>query len=253
MRTLWSVLTLISAIALAASSAQAQNLLGNPSLDANPDPNVSPWTLTESATGTALPAGNNVAELVDFGIADGAGMGGSRHSGPLGLWLREFEGLFFPGAFPNMTPTNAILTQTVPGTAGLMYQFRGWARWEQNYSGGVTTLAAGAPGGARPSPTNTYLELAFLNAGSSVIGTPTQLNLRSVVTNGGPWAQGFVAAVAPAGTASVRVTAAALDMVPNVDPGQSAFFDDFNRSVIPEPSSLGLAGIAVMALLRRRK
>jgi hypothetical protein len=252
MRTLWSALTLISALALAASSAQAQNLLGNPSLDNNPDPNVSPWTLTESATGTALPPANSTAELVDFGIADGAGMGGSRHSGALGLWLREFEGLFFPGTFPNSTPTNAILTQTVAGTAGTTYQFTGWARWEQNYSGGTAMLAAGAPGGARPSPTQTYLELAFLNAGSTVLST-AQLDLRGVVTNGGPWAKGFVSAVAPAGTASVRVTAAAIDMVPNVDPGQSAFFDDFSLTVIPEPSSLGLAGIALMALLRRRK
>ena len=44
--------------------------------------------------------------------------------------------------------------------------------------------------------------------------------------------------VAPAGTANVRVTAAATDMVFNTDPQQSGFYDDFSlrASALRPPS-----------------
>jgi hypothetical protein len=232
---------------------QAQNLLGNPSLDDFPDPDVPPWTLTETETPTN-PAVDS-AELVDFGLADASNMGGSRHSGPLGLWLREFEGLFFPAPFPATSETNAVLTQTVPGSPNQTYRFTGWTRFEGNYSGGVTTLAAGAPGGARPSPTQTLFTMEFLDGSNSVIGAPLVTDLRNIAVNGGPWVQGVVQGLSPAGTANVRVTAEALRMVPNVDPAQSAFMDDFSLTAgVPEPGCLALAGTAIAGLaLRRRK
>lgn len=149
------------------------------------------------------------------------------HSGAFHLWLQNFRGLFFGNGNER---TNAVLTQTVPGVPGISYSFDGHSLFETNYSGGVTTLAPNSPSGAVPSPTQTYFELAFLNGSGSVIGAPQVLDLRTVQMNDGAWRQHMLSQVAPAGTASVRVRASAIDMIPNTDTGgpQSAFWDNFS-------------------------
>lgn len=240
MRKVFSAAFVLGVCALCAN-ASAQNLLGNPSLEAGSGNNVAPWILIED------PATANTAEVINFGAS-------SNHDGNLGLWLREFEGLFFPGPFPNTSEIDAILTQFVPATAGNLYIFSGWSRWETNYSGGVTTLAANAPGGARPSPTQTTMSLEFLDDAFTVLGS-VNLDLRTEQSNDGTWRQHVLSGTAPAGTTQVQVSASAINMVPNIDPGQSAFFDDFAlRSEVPEPSAiaLGALGLAAAFGLKRR-
>ncbi len=152
--------------------------------------------------------------------------GFANQSGSSGLWLRAFQGLFVPGGTGN-DKTNAVLSQVVPGAAGESYTFSGWSRWEGNYAGGVTTLAATSPSGAVASPTQTLMGIEFLNGSGGVIGSPITLDLRTVQTNGTGWAEHVLNGVAPAGTANVRVFASALDMLPNIDPQQSAFLTTF--------------------------
>ncbi len=156
-------------------------------------------------------------------------------TGELGLWLMPFAG----GAMPPGTLVNAVLSQTVPAVAGEGYSFSGWSLWELFYAGGVDILDPNAPLGAVPSPTRTEMELAFLDAAGSVIGTPHLLDLRTVQNNFGIWLQqdfdtllgNGSPLVAPAGTVSARVTASMLDGAYNAPEGggpQSAFFDDFS-------------------------
>jgi hypothetical protein len=172
----------------------------------------------------------------------------------VGLWLRAFEGLFYGN---NNEPSDAILTQIVPGTPGMKYVYTGWSRWEGGYSGGVTTLSPNSPSGAVPSPTGTFMEMRFLDATAAGI-SGVLLDLRTEQQNDGIWRQHMLMGTAPAGTASVLVTAYALDMVPNVNMppgGQSAFFDDFSLVCIPEPASVALgliAALGMVGLIRRR-
>jgi hypothetical protein len=175
----------------------------------------------------------NSAQVQDFADQDPA-------PGGTGLWLRPFEGNIGPNAGLDKA-INAFLVQTVPGTAGLTYTFSGYSRWEANYSGGVANLDADkvAPPdmAGPPSPTNTIMRLEFLDAGNSVIGG-TSLDLRTVQTNANVWVQHTLTpTVAPAGTASVRVTAEATDMKFNVDPGQSAFYDTFSLTDSGAPAT----------------
>jgi uncharacterized protein (TIGR03382 family) len=85
------------------------------------------------------------------------------------------------------------------------------------------------------------------------------LDLRTVQQNDGVWRQHSLSGIAPAGAVGVLVTAYAVDMVPNVNTppgGQSAFFDDFALTVIPEPGTITLAGLALVGAaltLRRRR
>ncbi|MCA9151974.1 MAG: PEP-CTERM sorting domain-containing protein [Planctomycetales bacterium] len=199
------------------------------------------WTLIESGTDGST---QNTAQLIGF--ADHTG-----NTDGQGIWLREFEGLFY-GSTNEMT--NAVLSQTVPGTAGTAYSFSGWSRWETNYSGGVDLLDAASKSGAVASPTSTIFRMAFLDAGNNELDSQT-LDLRTVQTNDNLWHQHVLTGTAPDGTASVMVTAAAYDMIPNVDPGQSGFFDDFSLMAVPEPSSclLALLGFVGIGSLRRRR
>ena len=184
-------------------------LLENGFLDEIPSDIPEGWTFTEA------PDGINTAEL--------RGFANNTEGGANGVWLRPFVGVLDD-------PADAIITQTVPGVAGAEYEFSASARWEPNYAGGVDTLEGGAT-----SPTQTLLEMAFLDATESVIGDPVTLDLRTVQTNDNMWHRHAISGVAPEGTEHVRVSGMALDMVVNKDPGQSAFFDDFS---LQGPSSL---------------
>lgn len=232
-------------LATSSQPASAVELLtnGDLSLPENAGDHDEPlgWVLTEGAANEAFNP-QNTAQLVGF--ADHTGNANGQ-----GLWLREFEGLFFGS---KNEKTNVILSQTVPATAGQTYDFSGWARFEPNFSGGVTTLAAGSPSGAVPSPTGTFFEMRFLDATSAGLSS-VLLDLRSAQAADNNWHQHTLSGIAPAGTASVLVTAYSLNMVPNIDPGQSAFFDDFSLQAVPEPSSIGLGAIALLGLVSRAR
>lgn len=207
---------------VACSGVGAAELLTNPDLDF---PNAPPgWTLSE--TGGVPPTPREAAKQQDFADQDGGG---------LGLWLEAFQGLFFGNG---AEPVSAVLRQTVPGVAGENYTFSGYSQFDTGYSGGVDTLDPSSPLGEIPSPTQSTFELAFLNAGGTVIGSPVVRDLRTEQFNGGGWAQHLLNGVAPAGTASVRVTASAIDMVPNLPNGpMSAFYDTFSLRGASAPAT----------------
>jgi len=198
-----------------------------------PNIKIPGWDLDEFVTGNGTPV--NAAELTFF----------DPNSGDRALWLRSFEGGEEPG--PNNL-TNAILSQTVSGTAGENYTFSGWSRWETNYSGGVTTLDPSSPLGAVPSPTQTTMELAFLDSSNNLLGTPIELDLRTEQANINFWMQHTLVGTAPTGTSNVRVTAAARDMVWNIDPNQTAFFDDFSLTNASDPGNQMLTNHDLEAL-----
>ena len=205
-----------AAASVACTSTGAMELLTNAILDAaNAPPG---WTLDE--TGGIPPTPREAAtQNGEFANQD---------EGGLGLWLEAFQGSFFGNG---AEPVSAVLRQTVPftGTTGENYTFSGYSRFESGYSGGVDTLDPGAPGGEMPSPTESTFELAFLNAGGTVVGSVVR-DLRTEQVNGGDWLQHTLIGPAPAETASVRVTASAIDMVPNVGP-------DERRSTTPSRSA----------------
>jgi hypothetical protein len=217
---------IVVAASMACRLAGAVELLTNRDLDF---PNAPPgWTLLE--IGGTPPTPREAAKQQDFADQDGGG---------LGLWLEAFQGQFFGNGAEAVT---AVLSQTVPGTPGENYTFTGYSLFDAGYSGGVDILDPTGPRGAVPSPTQSFFELAFLNAGAAVIGSPVSLDLRTVQTNGGGWAQHTLNGVAPAGTANVRVTASAIDMVPNLPSGpMSALYDTFSLRRASNPATEILA------------
>jgi hypothetical protein len=133
----------------------------------------------------------------------------------------------------------------VPGVAGQTYTLMGWSKYEGNFSGAVDTLDSGSPSGAITSPTDTVFMLEFLNSGGSVIGAPVSLDVKADRISQSPiffagdaeWYQHSLMGAAPAGTANVRVTASALDMVYNTEPQQSGFYDDFSLRASGAPTT----------------
>ena len=104
------------------------------------------------------------------------------------MWLKAFSGSL-------LDPSDATLSQTLSATPGGDYTFSAWSRWETNYSGGLASISG------QPSPTQTLLELAFLDASSAVIGTPTTVNLKTAgQLNDGTWREFSVNGEAPVGT-----------------------------------------------------
>jgi hypothetical protein len=140
-------------------------------------------------------------------------------------------------------PATGHLYQDVAATPGTTYSLTGWAGAEANY------LA-----------TKSVFGIDFLNASSTVIGT-TELDLAAAglfTANGQPfnYKQYTVMATAPAGTTMVRARVSMIDGISNPAGGGQAFVvDDFNLSVVPEPSTamLGLFGCLTLLGARLRK
>lgn len=212
---------LSAAFSLATNSTRAVELLTDGGFEAG---GTSPlgWSLEEFATGSGTIL--NSAEQIGF----------APESTPLDLWLRAFVG--GEGAGPDNL-SNAILSQSAAVVAGEEYTFSGYSRWEDNYSGGATTLDAAGPLGAVASPTETNMELAFFDAGGSVIGTPIFLDLRTEQSNFDLWQQHTLVGTAPAGAVEARVTAEARDMVWNGGDLESAFYDTFSLTGAGAPST----------------
>ena len=224
MRALSFGCTLLASLGLVTAETAATELLTNPSVEIPTAPLG--WDLEEFATNPAITENVNSAAT--------AGFANQELGGTSGIWLRAFSGQ----AIGNGAElTNAILSQTVPATPGESYTLTGYSLFEANYAGGVTLLDPLSPLGEVPSPTETSFSLEFLDGGGSVIGTPETLDLSTVQFNGFGWAQHTLTDTAPAGTASARVVASAIDMAPNIDPGQSAFFDTFSLTADSAPAA----------------
>ena len=189
------------AFSLKADNDDAE-LLANADLEDLPGSFNPAWTVTESPGGN-IPNDPTVSTR-DFANRPDSG-------GQLGAWLRSFTG-------NADQPADAVLTQVLPADAGEEYQFSGWARFQQNYSGGDPSFG-----------TQTLMELAFLDASGNPLGAPQSLDLyANGQRNDGVWRQHSIADVAPPGTEQVRVTVAGLGMQNNPLGGQqSAFLDDF--------------------------
>jgi hypothetical protein len=189
-----------------------------------------------------------------------------------GTWQHWFEP--YNGTESGQEDNFAHLYQDVPGTPGLQYTMTGWAMGEQVFPGGVNNLNAegtGAPFNDGPaSPTNVYFALEFLDNGGAVLPGSLEKELKDdlgFVNSGDPdvagylWQQFTLAAVAPAGTVSVRVRASMTDGVFNPIPEgspelfrMSFFVDEFSLTAaspgsgsgaVPEPGIWLMVAITV--------
>jgi hypothetical protein len=131
--------------------------------------------------------------------------------------------------------TNFTLEQTVTAFAGRTYTLTAAVWMGSEYSGSVTELHQMSPSGSIASPTNTKLELAFLNSAFVVIGTPSEVDLRYYTTLFDYWEDHSFSAVAPVGTTRVRVRAIASNMTDNLG-SQELMFDNFDLRDSVAPS-----------------
>jgi hypothetical protein len=207
-----------------------QERLTNASLDVPGAPSA--WTLVKT------PEDNVQFNTSDFAI----------HSGNVGMWLRSFNG------------GDAKIVQTVPGTPGGNYTYSAWAKLQEAYSGLDPA-----------SNTQTFITMEFLDGTGTVIGSPLSLDLRTLTWDAGEggqgvWQQVSLPGVAPAGTASVRVSAGATGMMNSmIARPQSAMFDDLSLMLagaasgnllaagVPEPGSCLLAAMAALSGLAWRR
>lgn len=150
-----------------------------------------------------------------------------------GVFFKPFSGNETDGA------ATGHLYQDVPATPGVRYTLTGWAGAEANALMGDAEFA-----------------VEFLDGGGGLLGGTTLSLLPTLfVVNSQPfnYKQYSVTAVAPAGAVTVRARASMIDAMSNPAGGGQAFVvDDF--VLVPEPTTLALAGLGLAALvgLRRR-
>lgn len=240
MRKLFSLVAALSALALASSTAQAQNLLANGSLD---DTAISTQVLA-TPTNWDVTATTAIAGAFNDG-ASSEGFAGSPAAtidtgvNDKGLFVKAFAGNTTRGDL------DVDFTQALAATPGTQYRLSGYAGAGAGYSG----LIAG-------SRTQTLLALDFLDAGSSVLSSSV-LDLRAAgLTSGANFGYTLfsVTGTAPAGTAGVQARVSVVDAFANS--GDQAFvLDDFSLTVVPEPSTVALAGLGLAGLgaVRRRR
>jgi hypothetical protein len=224
------------ALFLCVSVAQAQpELLLNADLDLT---SVSSQVLATPDNWTVI-----ASRAISGPFNDGASSEGFANviaAGGQGLFFKPFQGNATDGDL------TVIMTQTVPGTAGQTYFFRGWAGAGAGYIG-------------LTDPTvDSLFQMEFLDAGSSPIGGATlDLTAAGLRTAGLPNPFGYLlyglSATAPAGTSFVRVSAQMIDAYSNPAGGDQAFVVDGFSLKVPEPGSLSLLSLGGLALVARRR
>ncbi|MEM8946216.1 MAG: PEP-CTERM sorting domain-containing protein [Planctomycetota bacterium] len=218
-----------------AFAAPSQGLLDDGEFndpDSSSDVTNSDWVLT-----TNSPDGVDLAsrfQFSGFSRSDGAAGSGS------GLWYRSFEGNQGGTGEPLAQST---LTQSIAAPADGDYVMTvDWAR-EGNFTAASwdVSLSSSGTGG-----TDT---VDLLNASGNIDFNFNQL----LTTFGGPNVATLTLSGVTAGD-TLTVTASMVDGADSQIPGgQSAFIDNFNLRLIPEPTSVALLSIALGAIVVRRR
>lgn len=208
--------------------AQAVEVLQNVSLEESAGP--AGWNVTQFITGEP---GSPIAAYEHVGLANNP----PATPGGLGLFLKPQAGN--TGVYVDQNKAiNVVMTQVEdfgPTAAGRTWNFNGQSFFQLATSANLDTLPEDSPSGEVASPTEAYMEMAFLDANDMVLGTPTRLDLpknRPTDVNPDDWLLHNVNAVAPAMTTKIRVTAAATNMVASCTTmctaGQDIYFDNFS-------------------------
>ena len=194
----------------------------------------SAWSLTANA-----PDGTNESAQFQTGFANAnnTGVGGTQAPGiGNGVWLRSFEG---NQGNSGESLAQAVLTQSVFAAADGDYVLDFVAGREVNFTARVfeVTLSTGSQSVTVDLLTAVIPDGNLGGAASgNPGGTPFSITLNGVTTG-----------------ELLTVTAVMLDGADSqVAGGQSAFLDDFELNLVPEPASVALLTLGGFALLRRR-
>ena len=233
------VLLMLGLVACGSSVANA--MLSNGGFDIL-DP-AGTQQLGQTPTGWTVAASRGATNPYDDAVASENFADKDSNPTGSGLFFKAFTGN--PPWDPAAGSVDVDVYQDNPGTPGMLYKLHGWFGAEDNYSGFVDPAA------------NSLLAIDFLDGGNNVIGGNT-LDLEAAGL-GDPSAGGlnyeefWVMATAPAGTVSVRSRITMLDGVFNQDPGQAFVADSLTLICVPEPSSIMLAGLALVGMVAGRR
>jgi hypothetical protein len=238
MKKLITAVVALGLLTMGGASAQAQNLLTNGDFEASATvPEFVGWTPLEQNVDQPSIVVDSISRVT---FADR--LSPPEDAARQGLWLKPWSGrtCCSPEDMPPGTnyQVNGLLSQIVPGVPGDTYTLGGASRFEQNYSGGVDFLDPATPLRANePSPTETFVQIEFLDSVGGLIGSPVTLDVRAdreaqigfPFANDNLWyAHTLTSAAAPVNTANIRFTAGMTNGVYNVNPSQSAMLDNFS-------------------------
>ena len=196
----------IAALTISMWTTQAQNLLVNLGFEDPLLPN--PGVDQGWATfGTAARTGPGPEPLI-------------AHSGDYSLLAQNA-----PGNNWNPVGVYQIISGAMPGT---MYEFECWYLTDTG-----ATISSYVPPVA--------LEIEFLNSGMDSLGTYGGFNY--AIPSNDTWYQGMVMGMAPTGSVYIEVLAMFMDNGQTTT--EHVYFDDASIPMIPEPSSLALAGVGL--------